>query len=127
MSRVGTIFVLLLLSGFAHAGERAHEERAFNWKLAASSAFLVGADVFDQQTTLRGLKAPPGCVEANVGGPHPSAARLYGQNLPIDAGLIALGYLLRRKHAVIVPYAPLLAAGAHHLSGGIAWYTSGCL
>ena len=105
-----------------------HKYHALNWEFIASSGFAVGADIFDQQTTLRGLKRGA-CAEANVGGylSHPSAGRLYAQNLPIDAGLILFGYWMRRKHVPLVPYAPLLTAGAKHLDGGIRWYTAGCL
>lgn len=127
--------LILLLSSLACAQEvlpdaptpRAHYKLA-TWAFITTATFEVGADMFDQRTTQIGVKTGP-CTEANVGayGSRPTAARLYGQNLPIDAGLILGAWYLRHRHVPIIPYAILLTAGAKHLDGGIRWYTEGCL
>lgn len=131
---INYLVIALMVSVIILWSLRAHgAERTINWKLLTVTAVEVGADTFDQHVTLEGTRlyqktnGAKGCQEANVAPPFPSAKRLYIQNYSIDGGLFLVGYLLRKKHVPIVPYAPLLTAAVKHVDGGARWYLWNCL
>ena len=68
-------------------------DRKFTALVAADAAVML----WDEGQTMNCLHHFVGCRETNPAfGPHPSAARLYGTAIAIDAGYILASYELRR-------------------------------
>ncbi len=69
----------------------------FDRKFKALAAADGVAYLWDETQTLNCLRSIPGCRETNpLYGPHPSAGRLYGLALAVDAGYFLGSWELRR-------------------------------
>ena len=61
--------------------------------LIATSAVYLAASLADTEETIQGQRRCPACVEtSDLYGPHPSAARLWGEGAAFDAGYIAFNW-----------------------------------
>lgn len=83
----------------------------------------IGASIFDTHITQVGLSAGHGCTERNGGDPMPSSAKLYSKNLGITGGLIGMGFVFKKLHIPIAPYAAMGMDTVKHIHGGYEWYS----
>jgi hypothetical protein len=108
----GTTVAILLLIGFTgpalvQAAEPLIEAapvvvseqapRRFDWKFVSLLAAATAANLTDMARTEHCLQASAACREDDwIYGPRPSAARLFGLSLAIEAGFALGSYELRR-------------------------------
>ena len=61
--------------------------------LIVTSAIYLAADFADTEETIQAQRRCPTCVEtSDLYGPHPSAARLWGESAAFDAGYVWLNW-----------------------------------
>jgi len=98
------------------------------WTFAVAAGAAMAASSYDSWLTDHRAH---GCTEANSYlGPNPSTGKVYGTNLAITGATIGIGYLFKRWHIPIAPYAMMGVDTYRHAHGVHSWYTfknGGCL
>ena len=96
--RVAPFEPLAPRTSFIVAAPAPVKPRTFNHTFAILALVSAAMTVADVELTANSLKTVANSREANpLLGSNPSRARLYGVSVPIYAGEIALGHLLRRR------------------------------
>ncbi len=116
-----SLLVLMIVFASSSAWAQAPPDKTADKKFIFASAFLVGATVFDAESTFAALNKCANCIEGNpIMRPLINSGRpaTYAVEGAADVGLIAWSYKLKKDGNKLWWLPPVVVGAVHGLAGG---------